>query len=331
MLANAAFGTTIRLVAISILGCLCIFVLQHDSLTLRTLPWGARADCSIRLLSRDPGVPQTLLLGTSRTMQGVSGDVLAQELGQPVGSVINFGFNGRATDLQYLIAEDLAHRGRLERIVVELSVGSSASDRFLEQSRLAGEEIGTGASMLQSEAAMLFADRRQLADVTAALPIVSGVHERMQIVLRRLSATGHFGIRAMARVARLITMPAPSDDPNERSGCRQQSIRAVKLASPPTDQLDRSSDYFSRAATRVDRENYRRLVDLGRRHRLSVSFVRLPDRFSPIDNTQLVKATRNALGSDLMVPPASLVEQLRQEHFVDPMHVDRSGAALISR
>jgi hypothetical protein len=269
------------------------YTYAHDTLALRTLPWGQQAACPTRLISDDPGSPQTLVLGTSRAMQGIAADELAAAMGQPAGSIINLASNGRATDLQYLIAEELAHRGRLHRVIVELSVGSPAADGLLAQSREAGAEMGSGASFLQSEAATVFASRRQITLATADLPLLARWQDRLQKTLNRLSTTARSGMRIVARRLNLVATPdiAVSED---LYGCRQPMLRRARLVAPPAEQLDSSGDYFTRPATRADRANYRRIAQLGQRHGIDVLFVRMPDRFSPLDAADLAQHSRRA-------------------------------------
>ena len=158
------FNLLLRLFSVGVLICFFFFLLRYDSLELRTIDWGNSADCIIDLVKTSSPEDQTVLLGTSRTMQGVSVDTLAHMLGKPPGTVINLAQNGRAVDLQYLLLDELQSRRRLERVIVELSVGNHTSDQLVQQRLKAGLNFGSGASYIRSDIAATFASKRQIDD-----------------------------------------------------------------------------------------------------------------------------------------------------------------------
>ncbi len=293
----------------------------------------ATLKCQFRAIYNERGPVDVVIVGTSRTRHGVSGEVVAGELataeGEPV--VLNVGRGFRGTQQMLQMVRDVAEeRGIRGAIVVEYSREDDldgAMQRYYDYhpehaamvpfDRLWGEADST-----PREPSFLVA-RDQLARVTT----------RVDYALDRV-ITG--------RADRNVEVPLDERPVGGSRSCSGKDFRPKPDAlarwaerSVPVGMTWRDLEPAAWALDSVNgdsqRAAIRELVALGDELGVPVYFTLMPRYLDPSVDPAFTAAFEESFGAPLLVLPPDMLERLYADGYSDPNHLYGPGREAYSR
>lgn len=323
----------IRLVALAglvgVLAGVVVLVAWSDQPRVRY----ATLKCQYRLVYNERGPVDVVIVGTSRTRHGVSGEVVAEELagaaGEPV--VLNLGRGFRGTQQMLQMVRDVAdERGIRGAIVVEYSREDDLDPSMQRYYDYHPEH-----------AAMVPFDRlMEEVETTPREPAYLRLRDQLGRVVTRVDYALDRVITG--RSDRNREVPLAEREVGGSGSCSGKDFRPKPDAlarwaerSVPAGMTWRDLEPAAWALDSINgdsqREAIHELVRLGDELGVPVYFTLMPRYVDPVVDPAFPAAFEAEFGAPLLVVPPDLLERLYDGGYSDPNHLYGPGRELYSR
>jgi hypothetical protein len=301
------------------------------------------------------GVPDVLIVGSSRALRGIDPHVLQQELvikGFNSAHIYNFGINGATAQIVDLLLRQLLTPSQLPKVVIWADGARAFNDNRPDQT-YAAIAISPGYRKLRGNSG-------NQAAITQTQPLVSNGYEKIDRTLNRLLAKfsqAYPNRQQLKDKLQTITPHWPTagiavDDRNikARQTVGEELIDAAGFL-PLTVQFspatyyqnhpkvggDDDSDYTNFTLTGGQISALQQTIDLLKTKRIPLVFVNAPLSDQYLDNVRqkhefTFKQYMQTLAKDQQLQFIDLVGSWMQEYsfYSDPSHLNRAGASQVS-
>ncbi len=298
------------------------------------------------------GVPDVLIIGSSRALRGIDPAVLRRSLGNGNLKVYNFGINGATAQVVDLVLRQLLTPQQLPKLVIWAD-GARAfnsgradrtyetialSDRFRQLALMAGH--ANSPPLLQAQSS--FKNTYQAIDsgVDAGLAQVSPVYHHRDRLKNWLQAQVPFVTQIIDSSNSIVnpSQPEPQIDANGFLALGVKFDPNTYYQEHPKVNGDSDGDYANFQLTGIQHQALRQTIDLLSSQRIPLVFVNAPvsdlylDKFRR-DREILFKEYMQQFMDRQQLTFVDMDGFLNTQHdrFSDPSHLNRFGASEVSR
>jgi hypothetical protein len=301
------------------------------------------------------GIPEVLIVGSSRAMRGVDPHVLRQELatkGYGKAHIYNLGINGATAQVVNLILRQLLPPSQLPKMVIWADGARAFNDGRTDQ---------TYTAIANSPGYRKLPDNNpDRAAITQAQPLVRNGYEQVDRTLNQLLANFSQAYRHRQQIKTKLqasTPRWPSTQPSDRHSPHLPShniggelidaagFLALTIQFNPNSYYqdhvkvtgDNDGDYTNFTLTGSQHQALQQTIDLLKTRGIPLIFVNVPlsDRYlDPVRQKHefAFKQYMQALNQDRQLQFIDLVGSWMQEYsfYSDPSHLNRFGASQVS-
>lgn len=284
------------------------------------------------------GPMDVVILGSSRTMQGVSAEVMSEALAPSTSEsekpiVLSLARSWKGTGQLYRMLADASDAlGPVRRaIVIEFSTLSYAVNRTTNY--YYGYYPNYAITVPTSDFLEDWHTKPREPAYSKARDVIGHFVDKIDKNLEQLLEGKLSRLSAYAADARLpaATRTCFSEDTPKKEGVlkakRQQVVAKGKTLadlSPTSWRLDNINE---------DRQGYyiRRFVSYAKEHGITVVFMLVPGFMEPIADPKFTAAFDEKYGARLVSPPLALLEELYSDGFQDLTHMNTKGRERFTR
>jgi len=275
----------------------------------------ARYSCQYNLIYNQTGSVDLAVIGSSRTLQGVGAEVIADELQVPV--VYNLAKNWRGQGINYAILTDLIANREVDTILVEANLPESGTFHahfFL---------VGTIGDWLRSNA---YRSGNSFDFQQSSLTlhrVVERVVEQGSLVLAdQLNAP-----RRIAAQAAETGFCRTRDERVRQSYLDTQAARYHQYYVGQTWSWDLHSDEASH-----DFGFYKAMADLAEAHEVELVFYHINQAYYSTLDPEFAAVFEVEVGAPILIPPPSLTREIEEMGgYADTTHMTATGREVYSR